>query len=127
MVSRWEAVKEMTKAFLGKDLSKFNFTQKLFFWINMLSSYLGFLSSLNEPHLTPTKTMLSFAEKLLTLFSLTGNNGKYALTSKWRLLSVDGEMYFYSIQSGEWLNYSREKIPFEQLEEKGVLRLITAG
>jgi glycosyltransferase involved in cell wall biosynthesis len=124
-VSRSKSLLDLTKEFFTQDLSGFSFIQKIFFRINFVASYLGFIFSLPVKQLTPRKSLPHLTSKVLSGFAL--DQGRYRLTQNARFLHVDDRIYFCSVKSGSWQEFETVKIPWKVLEEAGILQRVTPG
>jgi glycosyltransferase involved in cell wall biosynthesis len=124
-VSRWGVLCEVTKEPFRADLTAFSFSQKIFFWIITFSSYLGSLSSILEKRIPSPKAFPKFAGKLLMQFMLSGPEKTYCLSSDARLIRVEDDMHFYSLKSGEWKSFSYQNMPWQVLEETGLLQQLS--
>ena len=120
-----EALKELTDELINQKVSMFTPEQKLFFWLNTLMSYLGFLCSLTQKKISPNAPPLHLGGKLISLFMLSSENRDYRLSSEGRILRVDEKLYFFSTKTGEWQDFKVDQIPWEKLVGTGVLQQVT--
>lgn len=124
---RWEALSVLTHEVVNHKTSMFTPEQRLFFWINTLANYLGFLSSLAGGRISPVKVPLHLGAKLLSLFSFRTDEGEFYLTKEWRLIQLDEKYYFFSTKTGEWQDFHARSISLKKLAAEGILHQRVSG